>query len=280
MSLVSLKTILSEAEQGNYGVGAFSVANMEMVMGAIEAAEECASPIILQVAQVRLPYSPIRLLGPMMLEAARQAAVPVAVHFDHGLDLPAIEESLKLGFTSVMIDASHLPLEENIELTARVKKAADCYGASVEAEVGQLGGSEDGLTDQGMYFSEPEEVKRLYEDTGADAIALSIGNIHGLYKAEPRLDFSILERTREEVAVPLVLHGGSGISSEDFRHCIRLGIRKINIATANFLSVEGAVREYCREARRDYFAMSAAMVQGMKKNVMEHIGIFQSNNKV
>ncbi|MGF7146068.1 fructose-bisphosphate aldolase class II [Anaerotaenia torta] len=275
-----MKTILSEAEQGNYGVGAFSVANMEMVMGAIEAAEECASPIILQVAQVRLLYSPIRLLGPMMLEAARQTAVPVAVHFDHGLDLPAIEESLKLGFTSVMIDASHLPLEENIELTARVKKAADCYGASVEAEVGQLGGSEDGLTDQGMYFSDPEEVKRLYENTGVDAIALSIGNIHGLYKAEPRLNFSILERTREEVGVPLVLHGGSGISSEDFRHCIRLGIRKINIATANFLSVEGAVREYCREARRDYFAMSEAMVQGMKKNVMEHISIFQSNNRV
>ncbi len=279
MSLVSLKTILSRAEQENHGVGAFSVANMEMVMGAIEAAEECSSPIILQVAQVRLPYSPLYLIGPMMLAAAKHAAVPVAVHFDHGLDLPVIEEALKLGFTSVMIDASHLPLEQNIGLVTKVKAMADYYGASVEAEVGQLAGSEDGSTDNKMYFSDPQEVERLYESTGIDAIALSIGNAHGLYKKEPKLNFSLLEETRRKVQVPLVLHGGSGISCEDFRHCIRLGIRKINIATANFLSVEGAARVYCKEDRRDYFKLSATLTQGMKENVAEHINIFGSNNK-
>ncbi len=279
MSLVSLKTVLSRAEQEDYGVGAFSVANMEMVMGAIEAAESCSSPIILQVAQVRLPYSPLYLLGPMMLAAAKHASVPVAVHFDHGLDIPTIEEALKLGFTSVMIDASHLPLEQNIELTTKVKAMADCYGASVEAEVGQLAGSEDGSTDNKMYFSDPREVQRLYESTGIDAIALSIGNAHGLYKKEPKLNFSLLEETRKKVAVPLVLHGGSGISGEDFRHCIKLGVRKINIATANFLSVEGAAREYCKGDRRDYFKLSSALTRGMKENVAEHINIFGSNNK-
>ncbi|MDF2484552.1 MAG: putative fructose-bisphosphate aldolase, class [Herbinix sp.] len=279
MSLVSMSTILSRAEQGNYGVGAFSVANMEMIMGAIQAAEECSSPIILQVAEVRLPYSPLALLGPMMLAAAKEASVPVAVHFDHGLSIEVIKEALELGFTSVMMDASHLPIDQNIEMVKKVKKLADNYGASVEAEVGQLGGSEDGSTDLEMFFSDPKEVKQLYEQTGVDAVALSIGNAHGLYKKEPKLKFSILEETKEIVQVPLVLHGGSGISAEDFRHCIRLGIRKVNIATANFLSVEAAARDYCREDKRDYFKLSASMVQGMKRNVIEHINIFQSNDK-
>ncbi len=279
MSLVSMSTILSRAEKENYGVGAFSVANMEMVMGAIQAAEECSSPIILQVAQVRLPYSPLDLFGPLMLAAAKKAKVPVAVHFDHGLEIQAIHDALELGFTSVMIDASHLPLDQNIELVKKVKKLADRYGASVEAEVGQLGGSEDGSVDHKMFFSDPREVKLLHEHTGVDAIALSIGNAHGLYKDEPKLKFGILEETKQIVQVPLVLHGGSGISAEDFRKCIRLGIRKINIATANFLSVEAAAREHCREDKRDYFSLSAAMVQGMKKNVIEHIKIFQSNER-
>ncbi len=279
MSLVSLSNILSRADREDYGVGAFSVANMEMVMGAIQAAEECSSPIILQVAQVRLPYSPLHMLGPMMLAAARKASVPVAVHFDHGLDVKAIHEALELGFTSVMIDASHLPIDQNIELVKEVKKLADRYGASVEAEVGQLGGSEDGSVDHTMYLSDPGEVKLLYEHTGVDAIALSIGNAHGLYKEEPNLKFEVLEETKKIVPVPLVLHGGSGISAEDFRRCIRLGIRKINIATANFLSVETSARQYCSEDKRDYFSLSASMVEGMKRNVVEHINIFQSKDR-
>jgi fructose-bisphosphate aldolase class II len=252
---------------------------MEMIIGAIQAAEECSSPIILQVAQVRLPYSPLYLIGPMMIAAAKQVGVPVAIHFDHGLDIQVIQEALELGFTSVMIDASHLSLEDNMELTSRVKFMADKYGATVEAEVGQLGGSEDGSVDNEIYYSDPLEVRELYENTGVDAIALSIGNAHGLYKKEPKLNFRILEETKKNVPIPLVLHGGSGISGEDFRHCIKLGIRKINIATANFLSVEGEARSYCREEKRDYFKLSSSMVLGMKKNVIEHINIFESNNK-
>lgn len=279
MSLVSMSSILTRADKENYGVGAFSVANMEMVMGAIQAAEDCSSPIILQVAQVRLPYSPLHLLGPVMLAAAKKASVPVAVHFDHGLDITVIREALELGFTSVMIDASHLPIDQNIEQVKKVKELADRYGASVEAEVGQLGGSEDGSKDLEMFFSDPKEVKQLYEHTGVDAIALSIGNAHGLYKKEPRLKFEILEETKRIVQVPLVLHGGSGISPEDFRNCIRLGIRKVNIATANFLSVEAAARNHCNEDKKDYFKLSDSMVSGMRANVTEHINIFQSNDK-
>lgn len=279
VSLVDMKSLLVKAEQGNYGIGAFSVGNMEMIMGAVKAAEECNSPAILQIAQVRLPFSPLHLIGPMMLAAAKNASVPVAVHFDHGMDPSVIKEALELGFTSVMIDASHLPIEENIKMVKTVKDMADHYGASVEAEVGQLGKSEDGTKDTGMYYSNPMEVKELYESTKVDAIALSIGNAHGLYTKEPKLNFDILADTRKLVPVPLVLHGGSGISPEDFRRCIDSGIRKVNIATANFMAVEEEARKYSGGEKRDYFKLSSGMVTGMYNNVKEHINIFKSNGK-
>jgi fructose-bisphosphate aldolase class II len=214
-----------------------------------------------------------------MLAAAKSASVPIAVHFDHGMDVDTIKQALELGFTSVMIDASHLPIGQNIELVYKVKDMADHYGASVEAEVGQLGGSEGGTEDNEMFYSNPLEVKELYVNTNIDAIALSIGNAHGLYKSEPKLKFDLLSETKKLVSVPLVLHGGSGISAEDFRKCIELGIRKVNIATANFISIEEAAREYSSESKKDYFKLSSGMVTGMYKNVMEHVNIFNSNGK-
>lgn len=274
-----MKTLLMEAEKENYGVGAFSIANMEMIMGVIKAAEEKRSPAILQIAQVRLPYSPLSLIGPMMIAAAKKASVPIAVHFDHGLSYEAIKEALELGFTSVMRDASHLPIDQNIEEVIKIKELADSYGAAVEAEVGQLAGSEDGSVDQVMYYSNPYEVKKLYEETGVDAIALSIGNAHGLYKNEPRLKFDILEQSKSLVPIPLVLHGGSGITEEGFRTCIRGGIRKINIATANFMAAEESVRRYCKEEKKDYFAMSHAMMLSIYENVAKHMDIFESSGK-
>lgn len=279
MPLINMSKLLQDAQKGNYGIGAFSIANMEMVMGAIKAAEELRSPIILQIAQVRLPYSPLSIIGPLMVAAAKSATVPVAVHLDHGLDLKTVHQALEIGFTSVMIDASQLPLDQNISLVQKVKEIADHYGAAVEAEVGQLAGSEDGSVDHEMLYSNPDEVEKLYQSTKLDAIALSIGNAHGIYKHEPKLNFKILEEAQKRVPVPLVLHGGSGISDEDFRQCIAGGIRKLNVATATFLSVENAVRNYCKNEKRDYFLMSDAMVQGAYDNVSRHIKIFQSENK-
>lgn len=280
MSLVDMKSLLTKAKQGNYGIGAFSVGNMEMILGAVKAAEESRSPAILQIAQARLPYSPLKLIGPMMIAAAENASVPIAVHFDHGTDPAVIRQALELGFTSVMIDASHLKLSENIRMVKQVKDMADQYKASVEAEVGQLGKSEDGSEDTGMFYSNPNEVKELYESTGADAIALSIGNAHGLYTQEPKLNFNILADTGKLVSVPLVLHGGSGISAQDFKKCIQYGIRKVNIATASFMAVEAAARKYAAEEKKDYFKLSAEMVNSVCQNVKEHIEIFGSNNKV
>ena len=269
-----MKDILLKAEKEGYGVGAFSVADMEMILGAVKAAEEMNLPMILQIAQVRLPFSPLDKIGPMMIAAAKNASVPVAVHFDHGLDLETIHKALDLGFTSVMIDASKLPIEENIRITKETRVLADKFGASVEAEVGQLGVSEDGTGDASKIHSDPKEVKMLYEETGVDAIALSIGNQHGFYKAAPKLNFDILDEADRLVPVPLVLHGGSGICDEDFRKCISRGITKINVATATFCAVKDAAAEYLKNDKTDYFSLSDAMMRGAYENIKRHMQVF------
>ena len=280
MSLVKMKELLENAEQGGYAVGAFSVANMEMILGAVRAAEELSSPMILQVAQVRLPYSPVEIIIPMMVAAAKSCSVPVAVHFDHGTDIAFIEKALEYGATSVMIDASSKPIDENISITKKVRLLADKYGATVEAEVGTLGKTEDGKGGGKAIYSDPTEVKRLRDEAGPDAIALSIGNAHGFYKEEPKLDFSVLEAARNITGgLPLVLHGGSGISDDDFRRCVKGGIRKINVATATFAAVEEAARSYCTGSKKDYFALSAAMADGAYRNVKRHIQVFGSDGK-
>jgi fructose-bisphosphate aldolase class II len=280
MSLVKMKELLEDAEKRGYAVGAFSVANMEMILGAVRAAEELSSPMILQVAQVRLPYSPLDIIIPMMVAAAKSCKVPVAVHLDHGTDLSCLEKALELGATSVMIDASSKPIEENIRITKEVRALADKYGATVEAEVGTLGKSEDGKGAGKAIYSDPDEVERLRSETGVDAIALSIGNAHGFYKEAPKLDFSVLKAARDKTnGLPLVLHGGSGISDDDFRRCIAGGIRKINVATATFSAVEEAAGAYCAGGGRDYFSLSAAMAEGAYKNIRRHMLVFGSDKK-
>ena len=157
MALVKMKQLLLQAQKENRGCGAFSVGNMEMVKGAIRAAEELNTPIILQIAEVRLKHSPLHLMGPMMVQAAKEAKVDVAVHLDHGLTMPVVEKALELGFTSVMLDASTLPFEENMERVKQVVRLAAGYGATVEAELGLVGGSEDGSTDHGIRCTDPED---------------------------------------------------------------------------------------------------------------------------
>ena len=280
MALVKMKELLDNAEKGGYAVGAFSVANMEMILGAVRAAEELDSPMILQVAQVRLPYSPLGIIIPMMVAAAKSCKVPVAVHLDHGTDLSCIAGALSYGATSVMIDASSKPIEENIHISQEVRVLADRYGATVEAEVGVLGKAEDGTDNAKTIYSDPEEVKRLHDEAGVDAIALSIGNAHGFYTEEPKLEFSVLKKAREITGgMPLVLHGGSGISDEDFRRCISGGIRKINVATATFSAVEAAARAYASGDKKNYFALSAAMANAAYENVKRHMLVFGSDGK-
>lgn len=280
MPLVNMKTLLADAEKRNYAVGSFSVANMEMVLGVIKAAEETKSPIILQIAEVRLNHSPLALIGPLMVAAAEEAEVPVAVHLDHGKTLSCIEQALDLGFTSVMFDGSHLPVDENIEITKKVVALAKEYGAATEAEIGCVGGSEDGSEDIAINCTSPEQAKRFAEETKVDALAIAIGNAHGNYKEEPKLRFDILEKVNELVETPLVLHGGTGINEKDFIRCHQSGIKKINIATATFDSVERTVRKAYEDGKiSGYYDLHQAEIEGAYLNAKKHMEIFYSVGK-
>lgn len=278
--LVNMRDLLHNAQKGNYAVGSFSVANMEMVLGVLKAAEELNAPVILQIAEVRLKQSPLELIGPLMVAAAKNAKTPVAVHFDHGKTKEKITQALELGFTSVMFDGSHLPLEENISQTLDIIKAAREYGAAVEAEIGCVGGSEDGSEDIAINCTKPEDAVRFAKETGVDALAIAIGNAHGNYKSTPKLRFDILEECARLVSAPLVLHGGTGISPEDFVKCSKTGIKKINIATATFDSVENSVRTCYNENKiKGYYDLQAAEVAGAYENAKRHILIFGTDNK-
>ncbi|MBQ2848630.1 MAG: class II aldolase [Clostridia bacterium] len=280
MPLVNMSTLLSKAREGGYAVGSFSIANMEMVLGVLKAVEETKSPAILQIAEVRLNHSPLEIIGPLMVAAAKNSSMPVAVHFDHGKTTEKIKQALEIGFTSVMFDGSHLPFEENARITAGIKKLAAEYGADCEGEIGCVGGSEDGSEDIAINCTSPAQALEFYKKTGVDALAVAIGNAHGNYKQAPKLRFDILEQTAGFVKAPLVLHGGTGILPEDFRKCISLGINKINIATATFDSVEQNVKAaYNNSGINGYYDLQTAEVEGAYKNAMKHIEIFGCSMK-
>jgi len=275
MAKVKMSHLLKRAEKQNIGCGAFSVGNMEMVMGAIQAAEELDTPIILQIAEVRLKHSPLELIGPLMVGAAKASKVDVAVHLDHGMTFETIKKALDIGFTSVMLDASREPFEKNIAMTQKVTAMAQAYNASTEAELGLVGGSEDGSRDHGVRCTNPTDAKIFCEQTGIDALAVAIGNAHGDYPVAPILEFKVLDDIRRNVGIPLVLHGGSGITEHDFQRAITLGIRKVNIATASFWSLTKRVEEYLKSAgKHDYFGLNEMMVMGTYENVKKHIRVF------
>ncbi len=271
MPLCNMRDLLNDARKGGCAVGSFSVANLECVMGVIAAAEEMRAPIILQCAEPRLKHVPLSLLGPMMVSAAKAAKVPVAVHLDHGATLACVEEALACGFTSVMIDGSALPIGENIALVEKVIALAKKSGAAVEAEVGRVGRGEDGC-------DSPEEAASIadclrMDETGADAIAVGIGNAHGLYAATPELRFDILEKLQGRVNAHLVLHGGTGLTDEQFLRLIALGMRKINIATDIFRSCAAA------ERTDDIFHNITASAEAVRAVAKRYIALFGSAGK-
>lgn len=270
MSLSNMKPLLEAAEKQNAAVGSFSVSSLEMIGGVLRAAEERNTPVILQVAECRLKHTPLNLLGPAMLAGARNASVPVCVHLDHGLTRECVLEALNLGFTSVMFDGSRYDMEENIRLSAEVAALARAHGADSEGEVGVIGRSEDGR-EIVPRCADPDESVFFARATGVTAMAVAIGNAHGIYKGTPQLRFDLLEKIRKGTSVPLVLHGGSGISEADFKHCISLGVRKINIATAIFMACRAAANE-----AGDYFDFSARAEEAAYQTALQHLDIFGS----
>lgn len=271
MPLCNMRELLHNAHAGGYAVGSFSVTSLESVMGVIAAAEELHAPIIIQCAEPRLKHTPLSILGPLMVGAAKQAKVPVAVHLDHGATLPCVQEALELGFTSVMLDGSALPLAENLALVAQVVDMAKGFGASVEAEVGRVGRGEDGSESAAEAASIADCI--LMDETGVDALAVGIGNAHGLYAATPELRYDILEQLNGKLHAKLVLHGGTGLTDEQFRRLIGLGMRKINIATDIFRAA--ALAEHTDNIFQNITTASAAV----KTVASKYIALFGSAGK-
>jgi fructose-bisphosphate aldolase class II len=229
--LVSGQSLLDEAVRGGYAVGSFNTYNLEITKAIIAAAEARETGIVLSVGGGALDYGGFAPLSQLVLAAARDAAVPVAVHLDHSPDVATCKRCLAAGFTSLMIDGSHLPLEENIALTRQAVEVAG--DIPVEGELGGVGGDEDASGEQetAIPMTDPAQARQFVEQSGVASLAVAIGNAHGVYKGEPKLDFDRLAALRDAVSVPLVLHGASGLSDDDLRRAISLGVRKINVNT-------------------------------------------------
>nr|MCR5041381.1 class II fructose-bisphosphate aldolase [Clostridia bacterium] len=221
--------------------------------------------------------SPLGLMGPMMVSAAKSAKVPVAVHLDHGLTRGCIREALVLGFTSVMFDGSLLSFEDNLAESSGICAQAHGYGATFEAELGVVGGNEGDTAEHKIKCTDPALAEEFAEKSGCDALAVAIGNAHGNYPVLPELRFDVLEKIDSATDCPLVLHGGTGITPAMFRKAISLGVRKINIATASFDALAAGAKKYCESvAAPDYFRLSEEMFLAVKDNIVRHINIFSS----
>jgi len=285
--IVSYKEILTDAYRNKYAVGAFNCLSVENVMGAIQAAEELRSPIILQLAEIQFPYSPIELMALVFNEAARKSSIPVAVHLDHGLSFETCLKGIRYGFGSVMFDGSALPAKENRTISREVKRIAKAFGVDVEAELGKVGNTTEGegegygSSDTADVFTDVEESVWFVQETGIDALAIAIGNLHGKYVATPRLNITRLQEISQRNQLPLVLHGGTGTSEEDFKSCIHNGISKINVATAMQMRVTEKIQEYLKTCTKpNYIDMKYKMIEASKEVVMYHIQLFESNNKI
>ena len=276
--LVNLNEVLKKAQKEKYAVGLFNTTDTDMLQAVIEAVEESNSPVILGTAEVLLPYGELKLIAPSVIAAAKRAKVPVVVHYDHGLTFDRCIEALKLGFSSIMFDGSAKPYEQNIAETREMVKIAHAFGATVEGEIGHVGeaAKEDNLlTDM---YTTAEEAKEYLNATGVDALAVAIGSAHGVYKKKPMLNMERLKEIRNTVDVPLVLHGGSGLSDDDFKNTIRNGIAKVNIFTDLCLAGERAMKDG-EEKKLGYLETRNLKVDYIKEAVKHKMALFGSVNK-
>ena len=276
--LVNLKEVLPAAQKGGYGVGLFNTTDTDMLQAVIDAAEELNSPVIVGTAEILLPYGELKLIAPAVVAAAKRAKVPVVVHYDHGLTFGRCMEALQLGFTSVMFDGSVKKYDENIAETREVVKIAHAFGATVEGEIGHVGQAASGDDRAEDMYTTVDEALAYYNATGVDALAVSFGTAHGVYKSKPKLNLTRLGEIHKAVNVPLVLHGGSGLSEEDFKNSIKNGVAKVNIFTDMELAGVRAMQEGIA-AGLDYLEIRNRKVEAIRETVKEKIRIFGSVNK-
>ena len=279
--LITLKNILKMAESKDMAIAAFNVTSLEGILAVIEAAEDEDTPVILQFANAaHSKYISLEDIGRVMVAFADKSKVPVCVHLDHGNNFDEIKRALDLGFTSIMYDGSELSLKQNIANTKYAKILADEYGASIEAELGSMGTEGENENILGAY-TDPEVARVFVNETGIDALAASFGTVHGIYKSRPNLDFDIISGIRKLSGIPVVMHGGSGISDLDFKKCIDCGVRKINYYTYAAKYAGDAIRDMVKDKTGNIYShdILVEIRRNMVKTYKETIRVFKNIQK-
>ena len=279
--LVNMKAMLEGARAGEYGVGFFNAVNVEMARAVIGTAEALRAPVIVGTAEILLPYTPLERVAEYLIPMAERASVPVAVHYDHGLTFEKCMEALKLGFTSVMYDCSTAPYEENLERVAEMVRVCRAMGATVEGELGHVGDNEGAgkLQNPSDFYTDPDVAGDFVKRTGVDCLAVAVGNAHGDYKFPPKLDFGRITAIAEATGAPLVLHGGSGLSDDDFREAVRRGVCKINIFTDLDKAGKAGVEKGIAEGAGTLMQLIPYEIDAMSAVVREKIALFGSVGK-
>ena len=283
--LVNMNEVLRPAKKNRYAVGLFNAVNLELARGIINAAESLRSPVIMGTAEVLLPYGPLEEVSYYLIPMAKKASVPVVVHLDHGLTYDTCIKALELGFSSIMYDCSTDSYEENVRKVKEMADIAHSYGATIEGELGHVGDNEgsaegsDHLADPSKFFTDPKLAKDFVDKTGVDALAIAVGNAHGAYKLPPKLDFERIKTIANTVDVPLVLHGGSGLTDNDFRQAIKDGISKVNIFTdINVAAVEAEFKKF-QSMDKGLIDLIPAAVEAVKQETMNKLKLFSSDGK-
>ena len=283
--LVNLNDILQKAKKEKYGVGLFNAVNVEMARAIIETAEELRAPVIVGTAEILLPAMSLERVAEYLIPMAKKASVPVCVHYDHGLTFEKCMEALKLGFSSIMYDCSTDSYEENVAKVAQMVKICHAIGVSVEGELGHVGdndGSAEGsdhMDDPSKFFTDISLAKDYADRTGVDALAVAVGNAHGDYKFPPKLDFDRISAISERTDIPLVLHGGSGLSDDDFRIAVQRGICKVNIFTDIDKAGKAGIEEGLAAGAKTMMGLIPYEIAAMKRVVENKIKLFGSDGK-
>ena len=283
--LVNMNDVLIPAKRGKYAVGLFNAVNLELARGIIAAAECSQSPVIMGTAEVLLPYGPLEEVSYYLIPMAKKASVPVVIHLDHGLNKETCLKALELGFSSIMYDCSTGSYEDNVKKVKEMADIAHSYGATIEGELGHVGdneGSAEGTSHQANpedFYTDPKMAKDFVEKTGVDALAIAVGTAHGAYKLPPKLDFERIHTIANTVDVPLVLHGGSGLTDNDFKRAIQEGISKINIFTdINVAAVEAEFKKF-EYMSKGIIDLIPAAVEAVKQETLKKMTLFSSVGK-
>lgn len=283
--LVTLNEVLKPAKRDKYAVGLFNAVNMELARGIIEAAEKTQSPVIMGTAEVLFPYGPLEEISYYLIPMAKKANVPVVIHLDHGLKKETCLKALELGFTSIMYDCSTDDYDTNVGKVKEMAEIAHSYGATIEGELGHVGdneGSAEGnshLVNPSDFFTDPKMAKDYVEKTKVDALAIAVGNAHGAYKLPPKLDFERIKTISGIVDVPLVLHGGSGLTDDDFKKAISCGISKVNIFTdINVVALQAGVNKFT-DVNKGITDLIPAVVKEVENETVSKMKLFSSTNK-